>query len=82
MTDLLLTTAGVVPVMVVAGRRVVDFSGFAPVTGTHVVASLMEYDDEVLVCTNVDTSLVSPQIFHGCARDALTNILTGVVTEE
>ncbi len=77
MTDLLVTSFVTMPVMAVRGCRVVDFSGFAPVTGTHVVASPIDYDGQVGLCVNVDTSLVSPEVFGDCAREVVATILGG-----
>ena len=70
MSELLLTPFVTMPDLVVRGRRVVDYSAFAPVTGTHVVASPIDYDGRVRMCVNLDTALVSAQEFEACLREA------------
>lgn len=75
MSDLLVSSFVTVPAMAVQGRRVVDYSGFAPVTGTYVVASPIDYDGTVRMCLNLDTALVSPPAFDACARQAVASLL-------
>ncbi|MGY4708526.1 wax ester/triacylglycerol synthase domain-containing protein [Mycolicibacterium sp. CBM1] len=72
--DVLATVSEALPAMAVAGRRVVDFSSFAPVVGGHVVASLIEYDDQITVCTNLDESVVAANTFAACMRDAVSAV--------
>ena len=73
-SDVLLTSLVTMPALEVQGHRVVDFSGFAPVTGTRVVASPMDYGGEVRVCLNMDAALVSSSAFRFCAHQALSDL--------
>jgi hypothetical protein len=81
-SELLVSSFVTVPAMAVQGRRVVDYGGFAPVTGTHVVASPIDYDGTVRMCLNLDTALVSPQVFDACAREAAASLLDDLESTE
>lgn len=75
MSDVLLTPLVTMPAMAIRDRPVIDFSGFAPVTGTRVVASPTGYGGLVRLCLNVDASLVGVDVFDTCAREAWANLL-------